>query len=332
MELICEKLNNKNGIEVTLLNFGAALIGVSVPDKDGGRTELTLCYDSPGEYVNDKFFFGSTPGRYANRIGRGRFTLNGHTYQLTLNEGRNQLHGGENGFAKKYWKASREDGVVTFTCISKSGENGYPGELTANVTYSLNDENELIINYHATSDADTIINLTNHAYFNLNGGTAPILDHELCLNSDSFIVTDKENIPTGEIRDTAGTSMDFSSPRRLGDVVFSEYEPIQNVQGLDSCFAVNGEGLRRAAVLSDPASGRTLEVDTDMPGLQIYTGQGIPEGTRGRGGLTYGPYSGVCLEAQNHPDAPNQPHFPSAVLKKGEAYKRTILYRFISPS
>jgi aldose 1-epimerase len=328
MEMVCEKLTNNNGMEVTLLNLGATLTGVCVPNKDGGRTDLTLGYDSPEDYIYDSFFFGATPGRYANRIGRGRFILNGQEYQLTLNEGRNQLHGGENGFAKKYWQASKQDSVVTFTYHSEDGENGYPGALAAKVAYSLNDENELVINYSATSDADTIINLTNHAYFNLNGGSASILDHELCLNADSFIVTDKENIPTGEIRDTAGTSMDLSFPRRLRDVVFSEYEPIQNVQGLDSCFALNGEGLRRAAVLSDPASGRTLEVDTDMPGVQIYSGQGIPEGTKGRGGLVYGPYSGVCLEAQNHPDAPNHPHFPSAVLKKGAAWKATIVFRF----
>ena len=329
MELRHEILKNNNGLEVTLLNLGASIIGVSVPGGDGKRIDLTLGYDDPGDYTEDKFYFGPTPGRYANRIAGGRFTLNGKDYQLTCNEGRNHLHGGDTGFGKRYWQTCRTDDIVSFTYYSEDGENGYPGNLTATVSYSLNDDNELIIKYTASSDADTVINLTNHAYFNLNGGLKPVLDHELFIDADSFIMTDTENIPTGEIRKTAGTPMDFSAPGKLGDVVFSDYEPIKNFKGLDSCFVIRGSGLRRAAVLTDPASGRSLEVDTDMPGLQIYTGQGIPAGTKGRGGLVYEAFSGVCLEAQNYPDAPNHPDFPSAVLKKGETYETTIIFRFI---
>ena len=328
MNLVCEKLKNNNGLEVTLLNLGATITSVSVPVADDGRIDLTLGYDKPEDYFDDRFHFGSTPGRYANRIGCGRFSLNGMDYQLTCNDGKHQLHGGETDFAKKLWDCSREADLVTFTYTSPDGENGYPGMLTAHIAYSLNDEGELTIDYCAVSDADTIINLTNHAYFNLSDGSGPVFDHELELNSDSFIVTDKESIPTGEIRTTADSPMDFSKAKKIGSVIHSDYDQISNFNGLDSCFVVNGSGLRRAAVLTDPASGRSLEVDTDMPGIQIYSGQGIKEGTEGRDGRVYGPCSGLCLEAQDYPDAPNHPEFPSAILRKGEVYKRTIIYRF----
>jgi len=328
MKLLNEKLVNNNGVEATLLNLGAALIGVSVPGPDGDRKELTLGYKNDEEYFDDRFFFGSTPGRYANRIGGSRFILNGNTYDVTPNEGRNQCHGGPDGFAKKLWETDRDGDRVVFTYISPDGENGYPGTLTVKTAYSLNDNNELIIEYTARSDKDTVVNLTNHAYFNLSGGEGTILDHLLQLNADSYVVTDIENIPTGEIRKTAGTSMDFAEPKSLESAVRSEYEAIKNCNGLDSNFVLNGNGLRGAAVLKDPGSGRTLEVITDLPGLQIYSGQGIPEGTKGRGGYTYGPFSGVCLEAQHFPDAPNQPMFPSAVLKKEGTFTATIIYRF----
>ena len=328
MKLICEKLTNKNKIEVSLLNLGAALIGVSVPVKDGGRKDLVLGYDKEEDYFEDRLFFGSTPGRFANRIGGARFTLNGNTYELPPNEGRNQLHGGENGFAKKLWETERRNDRVSFSYHSPDGENGYPGALTARVAYSLNDENELKIEYTATSDADTVINLTNHAYFNLSGGADTVQDHLLQINSDSYVVTDTENIPTGELRKTSGSAMDFSAPKRIGDAVRSCEEAIKNFGGLDSCFALKGEGLRSAAILTEPAGGISLEVMTDLPGLQIYTGQYIPPGTAGRGGMSFGPFSGVCLEAQHLPDAPNRPEFPSAVLKKGETFTATIIYRF----
>jgi len=328
MDLICEKLTNKNGVEIKLLNLGAALISISVPEPGGGRAELTLGYENDEDYFDDSYFFGSTPGRFANRIGGSRFSLNGNMYELPPNEGANHLHGGADGFAKKLWETRREGDCVIFTHHSPDGENGYPGAMTASAAYSLNDENELIIEYAASSDADTVVNLTNHAYFNLSGGADKILDHTLRLNADAYVVTDEENIPTGEIRQTAGIPMNFSTPARIGDAVDSGYEAITYTGGLDSCFVLNGTGLRDAAVLSDPASGRTLEVMTDLPGLQIYTGHGIKDGTRGRDGLVYGPFSGVCLEAQHLPDAPNQPGFPSAVLTKGETFTATIIFRF----
>jgi len=328
MKLISEKLTNKNGIEITLLNLGAALIGASVPGPDGVRKELVLGFENNEEYFNDPFHFGSTPGRFAGRIGGSRFTLNGITYDLPPNEGRNQLHGGENGFAKKLWDTERDNEHVTFSYISQDGENGYPGNLSVRIVYSLNDDNELTIEYTATTDADTVLNLTNHAYFNLNGDDGKIFDHTLWIESDAFIITSKENIPTGEIRKTAGSALDFSESKRLGDVIAADEEAITNFKGIDSCFVLKGEGLRKVAVLSDPASGRTLEVITDQPGLQIYSSQWIPENTSGRGGVIYGPFSGVCLEAQHFPDSPNRPEFPSTILRKGEVFKATIIYRF----
>ena len=327
MALICEKLTNNNGIEVKLLNLGAALIGVSVPGSAGGRDDLVLGYENESDYLEDSLFFGSTPGRFANRIGGSRFSLNGNTYTLPPNEFGNQLHGGENGFAKKIWETKRENDVVTFTYHSPDGENGYPGNLTARVSYSLNDDNELNIEYEAASDEDTVINLTNHAYFNLNGkGT--ILDHTLKINADSYVVTNEENIPNGELKKTAGGGMDFSKPARIKGAVDSDEEAIRLFNGIDSCFVLKDDGLRSAAVLKDPATGRTLEVLTDLPGLQIYTGQYIPENTKGRSGASYGPFSGVCLEAQHFPDAPNRPEFPSATLRKGEVFKAAIVFRF----
>ena len=332
-DLVSITLTNRNGMEVRLLNLGATITSVSVPDGKGGRAELTLGYDRPEDYLNNSQYFGATPGRYANRIGGARFSLNGREYKLTANEGKNQLHGGETGFAKKYWEAREEDGIAVFTCVSEDGDNGYPGNLAVRTSYSLNDENELLIRYTAESDADTVINLTNHAYFNL-AGAGTILDHRLRLYADSFVVTDKENIPTGEIRKAAGSAMDFSSPKRLGDAVTSDEEAIRNTNGLDSCFVLSGDAAGRrdnrrlAAVLSEPESGRTLEVLTDLPGIQVYSGQFIPEGMAGRAGQVYGPYGGVCLEAQNFPDAPNRPEFPSAVLKKGDTFRAAIVYRF----
>ena len=328
MDLVCEQLNNMNGLEVKLLNLGAAITSVSVPDPNGGRVNLVLGYGNTEDYTNDQLYFGSTPGRYANRIGRGRFGLNGREYTLTLNEGRNHLHGGVTGFAKQYWQADRNKNTVVFSYVSEDGENGYPGTLNVTIAYSLNDDNELAIKYSAMSDADTVINLTNHAYFNLCG-VGQIMDHYLCLNADSFVVLDPELIPTGEIYKAAGGVMDFSSPRRIGDAVLSDDEAIKNAGGIDACYVIRGEGLRCAAVLSEPVSGRMLEVYTDLPGLQVYTGQWIPAGTRGRDGLVYGPLCGVCLEAQNFPDAPNRPEFPPAVLKAGEAFSAAIIYRFI---
>jgi len=328
MTLICETLKNKNGIEVKLLNLGASIIGVSAPGRDGKREDLVLGYENNEEYFEDGLYLGSTPGRFANRIGGARFSLNGSVYDLPPNEGGNQLHGGENGFAKKLWETSVEDGRVAFTYVSPDGENGYPGTLTASASYGLNDDNELSIVYTAKADADTVLNLTNHAYFNLNGGRGTALDHELKINADEYVVTNKENIPTGELRKTAGSAIDFSEPKSLRSAIESGEEVVTNFGGVDSCFALNGKGFRSAALLKDPESGRTLEVLTDLPGLQIYSSQHIPENTKGRGGRVYGPFSGVCLEAQQFPDAPNRPEFPSAVLRKGEVFTAAIVFRF----
>jgi Galactose mutarotase and related enzymes len=327
MELICEKLKNKNGMEVTLSNLGAAIISITVPDKNGERVELTLGYENPEDYIDDLQFMGSTPGRYANRIKDAMFTLNGTTYQLTVNDRGSQLHGGRPSFAHRLWESERNENQVKNTYTSPDGENGYPGNLNVETCYTLNDNNEIVIEYSAISDADTVINLTNHAYFNLVG-SGTILDHVLKLDADAYVVTDDNYSPTGEIRSVSGTHMDFTSAKRLGDAIFSDDEMIKKYGGLDSSFTINGTGLRSAAILNDPESGRTLEVITDLPGVQVYTSQMLPEGTIGRGGIAYVPHSAVCLEAQNYPDAPNQPNFPSPVLRAGETFKATIIYRF----
>ena len=328
--IVLEKLNNNNGMEIGLINVGATLTSITFPGIGGGRDELTLGFESSEAYIENPPYFGSTPGRVASRITGGRFELNGRTYNLQRNAGQHTLHGGNPGFGSRYWKCIRDDQAnsVTYNYVSPAGENGFPGTLDATVRYCLNNENEIIIEYFAETDEDTVINLTNHAYFNFSGGKTTIRDHLLYLACDYYVVTDKNDVPTGELRPTSGTPMDFSVPRRLGEAIDSDFEAIKKVGGLDTCFAVKGEGLRRAAVLSDPATGYRLEVDTDMPGIVVYTAQLLPKGTKGRGGLIYGPFSGVCLEAQNLMDAPNQPDFPSPVLRKGDIYKRTIIYRF----
>ena len=327
MELVCEKLQNKNGMEVTLSNLGAAIISITVPDKNGEQVELTLGYEKPEDYIDDLQFMGSTPGRYANRIKDAKFTLNGTTYQLTINDRGSQLHGGIPSFAHRIWESERDGNQVKNVYVSPDGENGYPGNLNVETCYTLNDDNEIIIEYTAIADADTVINLTNHAYFNLSG-SGTILDHVLELDADSYVVTDDNYNPTGEIRSVGGTHMDFNAPKRLGDAIFSDDEMIKKYGGLDSSFSINGTGLRSAAILTDPESGRKLEVLTDLPGVQVYTSQMLPEGTIGRDGVAYVPHSAVCLEAQNYPDAPNQPNFPSPILRAGEIFKATIIYRF----
>ena len=325
--LILEKLINENGMEVTLSNLGAAIINITVPSKNGERTALTLGYEKPEDYYNDLNFMGSTPGRYASFIKDAQFPLNGKLYKLAKNDGENMLHGGTPSFAHRIWESKRDENKVKLTYTSPDGENGFPGTVTVTTSYALNENNEIVIEYKAQTDADTAINLTNHVYFNL-AGVGTILDHLLELNSDSFIVTDEQQIPTGEIRSIGGTPMDLTSPKRLGDAIFSGYEAIKQYGGFDNYFAVNGQGLRLAARLTDPESGRILEVLSDLPGIQVYTTQQLPEGTKGRAGFTYGPYSAVCLEAQKYPDAPNQPSFPSAILREGETFMATIIYRF----
>lgn len=312
-------LTNNNGVEVSITNYGGTVTSIKVPDRNGVFGDIVLGYDTIEEYMRNPRYLGALIGRYANRIAGGRFSLNGVEYQLAQNNnGANHLHGGVRGFDKRIWKVSETPASLHFEYFSPDGEENYPGNLTVAVDYSLNDQNELRIEYHATTDKDTIINLTNHSYFNL-AGQGTILDHELTLQADSFTPVSDELIPTGEIRAVDGTRMDFRTPR-----VISE-------GGYDHNFVLNDWQLgsvRSVAKLREPKSGRVMEVFTTQPGIQFYSGNFLDGSLIGKGGVAYEKYAALCLETQHFPDSPNQPNFPSTVLRTGETYNETTIYKF----
>lgn len=312
-------LTNNNGVEVSITNYGGTVTSIKVPDRNGVFGDIVLGYDTIEEYMRNPRYLGALIGRYANRIAGGRFSLNGVEYQLAQNNnGANHLHGGMRGFDKRIWKVSETPASLHLEYFSPDGEESYPGNLTVAVDYSLNDQNELRIEYHATTDKDTIINLTNHSYFNL-AGHGTILDHELTLRADSFTPVSDELIPTGEIRAVDGTRMDFRTPR-----VISE-------GGYDHNFVLNDWQLgsvRSVAKLREPKSGRVMEVFTTQPGIQFYSGNFLDGSLIGKGGVAYQKYAALCLETQHFPDSPNQPNFPSTVLRKGETYNETTIYKF----
>jgi aldose 1-epimerase len=306
------------------ITWGASLIEMSVPDREGKFADVTLGFDEPGRYLQPHPFFGCVAGRYANRIALGKFTLDGKTHQLATNNGRNHLHGGPGGFDKRNWKGEvLGANGVRFTYVSADGEEGYPGKLTATVTYTLTDRDELRIDYSATTDAPTVVNLTNHAYWNLSG-EPDVLGHELQLNADKYTVVDEESIPTGELRDVAGTAFDFTKSKPIG----RDIEQLKG--GYDHNWVINpgkkGE-LVLAAVVYDAKSGRTMRVLTDQPGVQFYTGNYL-NNVKGHGGKVYGKRAGFCLETQHYPDSPNRPAFPSTVVRPGETYKTTTVHAF----
>lgn len=306
------------------ITWGASLIEMSVPDRDGKLADVTLGFDEPARYLQPHPFFGCVAGRYANRIALGKFTLDGKTCQLTTNNGRNHLHGGSGGFDKRNWKGEvLGANGVRFTYVSAHGEEGYPGKLTATVTYTLTDRDELRIDYTATTDAPTVVNLTNHAYWNLSG-EPDILGHELQLDAGKYTVVDDESIPTGELRDVAGSEFDFTKSKPIS-------RDIEKTKGgYDHNWVINpgkaGE-LVLAAVLYAPKSGRTMRMLTDQPGIQLYTGNYLND-VKGRDGKVYGKRAGLCLETQHYPDSPNRPDFPSTVLRPGETYKTTTVHAF----
>lgn len=323
-------LSNPNGMVVKITPYGAIITELHVPDRAGRAGNVVLGFESLERYLAGHPFFGAVAGRVANRIARGKFTLDGREYTLAVNNGPNHLHGGLKGFDKKLWRAetTTADGAVSvkLTCTSPDGEEGYPGNLTATVTYTLTDKNELRMDYTATTDKATPINLTNHSYFNL-AGTGNVLDHELLLNADHFTPADATLIPTGEIRSVKGTGLDFTSPRRIGERI-REFEAF--AKGYDHNFVINGGGGSKpvlAARVYEPISGRVMECWTTEPGVQLYTGNHIGAMT-GAGGVTYGQYSGFCLETQHYPDSINKPQFPSVVLRPGQTYRTTTSYKF----
>jgi aldose 1-epimerase len=326
-------LTNRLGLTAKVTSHGATLVALLAPDRHGKLADLTLGFDSVGGYESkDNASFGCTVGRYANRIADAKFTLDGKTYTLLANNGKNHLHGGGPlAFAKVVWKAepfSSADGQgVAFTHSSADGEEGYPGTMQVKVTYTLTDDNELRLDYEATSDKPTVVNLTNHAYWNLAGaGSGDILDHILTLHADRYTVVDDGLIPTGEIASVKGSPLDFTTPRRIGERI-PPYE--SQAHGYDHNFILEGEPgtLRPAARVIEPKSGRVLEILTTEPAIQLYTGNHL-RGQQGKGGIAYPRRGGFCLEAQHYPDSPNKPQFPSTVLRPGQTYRQTTVHRF----
>lgn len=328
-------LSNENGVEAKITNYGATLTSVKVPDRNGKFDDVVLGYDSIDGYLAKNPHLGSIAGRYANRIAKGEFKLGGKTYTLAKNNGENHLHGGPNGFYKQIWTASEvagKDGQsVAFKYLSKDGEENYPGNLTATVTYTLTDKNELKIEYLATTDKETIINLTNHAYFNLAGaGNGDILKHQLKINATQFTPVDKTMIPTGKLENLAGTPMDFSKPTAIGDRIDSTYDQLVLGKGYDHNYvlATGGSLTVQAVEAYDPSTGRVMETFTDQPGVQLYTANFLDGTITGKGGKAYPRRGAFCLETQHFPDSPNKPNFPTAVLKPGEKYQTTTIYKF----
>jgi aldose 1-epimerase len=326
------KLTNKNGMEADITNFGGIVQSLKVPDKSGKLTDVTLGYDKLESYVADKSSFGSTIGRYGNRIAHGKFTLDGHTYTLAKNDGENSLHGGLKGFNKKVWTAKQEGNSLVLNYLSKDGEEGYPGNLNVTVTFTVTDDNELNIQYDATTDKNTVLNLTNHSYFNLSGQDAgEILGHELMLKADKFTPVNSVLIPTGELRDVKGTPFDFTKSTAIGARISGSDEQLKFGKGYDHNFVLNGgitKTPRLAAEVYDPKSGRVMQVLTTEPGVQFYTGNFLDGTVHGKGGHVYNFRNALCLETQHYPDSPNQSNFPTTELKPGEKYHTITIFKF----
>ena len=326
-------MTNKQGASVSLIDFGAHLVSVTVPDKDGVMKDVVLGFDTLQEYDEKPSYLGAIVGRYGNRIGGARFTLNGEEYTLFKNDGNNSLHGGLEGFDKKwfratYMEAETEDCVV-FTYVAHDGEEGYPGKLHVQVSYAWDDQNALTIRYMARSDKDTVVNMTNHAYFNLAGeGSGDTLDHEISVYADHTTEVDGELIPTGRILPLQGTALDLNKPTTLRQLLAKQDEcaPIKQVNGLDFNFCLRGEGMKECALLRDPQSKRTMHVYTTEPGIQIYSGQGLD--MTGKGGKHYGAFAGIAMETQHYPDSPNHPEFPTTTLKAGDVMTSATRYVF----
>ncbi len=331
-------LTNANGVSVQITNYGGIVHSINVPDSDGEMGNVVLGYDNLDDYVNANPYFGVIAGRYANRIALGKFTLEGEEYQLAINNDPNHLHGGDKGFDKYVWAADvATDDVpgLRLTRTSPDGEENYPGTLEVAVTYTLTDDDELRIDYEATTDAPTILNLTNHSYFNLAGeSSGDILDHELQLNCPQFTPVDETAIPTGELPDVAGTPFDFLEPHAIGERIDdASSEQIVFGRGYDHNWVIDrgdaADGdLVVCAVVTESTTGRKMEVSTDQPGVQFYSGNFLDGTNIGTGGDVYRQSNGFCLETQHFPDSPNQPDFPSTELRPGETYRTTTIYRF----
>jgi aldose 1-epimerase len=329
-------LTNKQGLKMEVINLGGKIKSLSVPDKNGVLGDIVLGYDSIGQYPGGNLYFGAMIGRYGNRIAKGKFSLEGKEYQLAVNNGVNALHGGPKGFHNVYWtvKPFRNNGydAVEMRYRSMDGEEGYPGTLDVKIIYTLTDQNELVIDYEATTDKTTILNLTHHSFFNLAGeGSGDVLNHRLMINADRYNPVDEGLIPTGELRPVKGTPFDFLKPHAIGERIDQQDQQLIVGRGYDQNYVLNkkpGE-LSLAARADEPTSGRVMEVWTTEPGLQFYSGNFLDGTDKGKGGTPYNFRTAFCLEAQHFPDSPNHPDFPSVVLKPGEVYTQKTVYKFL---
>ncbi len=336
------RLQNASGASVTVTSFGARIVSICVPDRDGSLRDVTLGYDTLAGYEADRAHFGGVVGRVANRIGKGEFTLDGVTYQLAVNNGPNHLHGGKKGFHFYVWDAAVNDDTLRFTRVSPDGEEGYPGTLTMTVDYTWSEDNALHIVYRAETDQKTLFATTNHAYFNLSGEDADtVLDHLLTIHADRFTESDEHILVTGKILDVAGTPLDFRTAKPIGQDIHADYCQMTAAKGYDHNFVLNppegdatestgsdcGKALREAAVLDSPVSGIRMTCLTDQPGIQFYVPPMSPAAC-GKGGRRYPPYGSCCLETQHFPDAIHQPHFPSIVLNPEDTFCSETVYRF----
>lgn len=312
--------------KVRITNFGAAVVSLETPDREGEKTDIVLGYDNLQGYMDDTFYLGVIAGRYANRIAKGKFELDGKEYKLACNLGNNHLHGGNKGFNKVLWRAEPgEDDKPTLqlSYLSKDGEEGYPNNLNCRVTYSLTENNELVIDYFAETDKPTVVNFTNHSYFNLAGiGGGDILDHEVVIYADKYTELDSESIPTGEIKSVKGTPFDFTTPHKVG-------ERIEQAGGYDLNYVLNEPGNMSTpcAKVYESESGRVMQVFCTQPGVQFYTGNFLDGSAKGKSAV-YTKYSGLCLETQHFPDSPNHPDFPSTVLRPGQQYRHRTVFKF----
>ena len=330
-------LTNANGLQTAITNYGAIVVSLHAPDRDGRLADIVLGYPKLADYLKDTPYFGAIVGRYGNRIAKGRFTLDGVENTLATNDGANHLHGGKIGFDKVLWNAESFQNAnevgLRLSYLSADGEEGYPGNLQVTVCYALTNKNELKITYDATTDKPTVVNLTHHGYWNLIGqARGDILEHELMLNADRFTPIDAGLIPTGELRPVKGTPMDFTRPTRIGAHISQDDEQLRYGLGYDHNFVLNrtGEGLSLAARVYEATTGRVLEVHTTEPGVQFYSGNFLNGSNVGKGGRAYKHRCGFCLETQHFPDSPNKPEFPSVVLRPGQRYQTTTVYRFLA--
>ncbi len=329
-------LKNSNGITVKITNYGAIVCSVIVPDRSGKFADIVQGFDSIQEYETLSDYFGAVVGRYGNRIARGKFSIDGKSYTLDKNNGENSLHGGLVGFDKKIWSAEafadKKAAVLKLTLLSPDGDQGFPGNLKVAVTYTLNNDNELIVNYRAVTDKPTVCNLTQHSYFNLYGaGNGNILNHELTIDADHFTPVDKGLIPTGELKSVEGTPFDFRKPMPVGSSINADDGQLKYGGGYDHNWVLNkkpGE-MKLAATLYEPISGRLMEVFTTEPGIQFYSGNFLA-GQKGKGGKAYKYRYGLCLETQHFPDSPNHEKFPSTILRPGQSYDTTTIFKFLT--